>query len=294
MKRAADRFDPPDDVDRRVDLHLHSLRSDGRLEPAEVVAWAHEAGLAAISLTDHDTVAGIEEAEAAAEALGMPFAPGLELSAYEADTGSTHLLGYFIDPGHSALLAFLEEVRQSRLERAAEMVEKLNELGLSVSLEEVMAEASPDGLIARPHVARALVGGGWVGSYGEAFSRFIAAGRPAYVPTQRVEPEEGIGWIHDAGGLAVLAHGGKSHGPETIRRLAKAGLDGVETLHPEHGPMEVRRLRRLAADLGLLETGGSDWHGPLDNRRGQLATQPVPFEWYERLRDAATAAQRSR
>lgn len=294
MKQAADRFDPPVDVDRRVDLHLHSLRSDGRLEPAEVVAWAQEAGLAAIALTDHDTVAGIEEAEEAAAALGMPFVPGLELSAYEADRGSTHLLGYFIDPGHSPLLGFLEEVRQSRVERAAEMVEKLNELGLSVSLEEVMAEASPDGLIARPHVARALVGGGWVGSYGEAFSRFIAAGRPAYVPTQRVEPEEGIGWIHDAGGLAVLAHGGKTHDAETIRRLAEAGLDGVETLHPEHGTVEVRKLRRLAAELGLLETGGSDWHGPLDNRRGQLATQPVPFKWYERLRDAALAAQRSR
>ncbi len=294
MKTDASRFDAPAPAGRRIDLHLHSVRSDGRLEPAEVVAAAKAAGLAAISLTDHDTVAGIEEADAAASAVGIAFVPGLELSAYEVDRGSTHLLGYFIDPEHSALLGNLEEVRQSRVERAAMMVEKLNELGLSVSLEEVMAEASPDGLIARPHVARALVDGGWVGSYGEAFSRFIAAGRPAYVPTERVDPEEGIRWIHDAGGLAVLAHGGKTHGAEAVRRLAEAGLDGLETLHPEHGRVEVRRLRRLAAELGLLETGGSDWHGPLDNRRGQLATQPVPFEWYERLRDAAAAAQRTR
>ncbi len=289
MKRAPDRFDAPADVDRRIDLHLHSLCSDGRLEPAAVVAAAKEAGLAALALTDHDTVAGIAEAEAAAAALGLPFVPGLELSAYDADRGSTHLLGYFIDPEHSQLLDFLEEVRQSRVARAAVMVDKLNELGLSVSFEEVIAEASPDGLIARPHVARALVGGGWVESYGEAFSRFIAAGRPAYVPTEHVEAAEGIRWIHDAGGLAVLAHPGKTHGPDAVRQLAEAGLDGLETLHPEHGPVEVRKLRGLAAELGLLETGGSDWHGPLDKRRGQLATQPVPFEWYERLSEAAAA-----
>ncbi len=294
MKRAPDRFDAPVAIDRRIDLHLHSLCSDGRLEPAAVVAAAKDAGLAALALTDHDTVAGIAEAETAAAALGLPFVPGLELSAYDAEQGSTHLLGYFIDPEHAAFLDFLEEVRESRVERAALMVQKLNELGLRVSLDEVMAEASPTGLIARPHVARALVDGGWVGSYGEAFSRFIAAGRPAYVPTQHVEPAEGIGWIHEAGGLAVLAHPGKTHGADAIRRLAEAGLDGLETLHPEHGPVEVRKLRGLAAELDLLETGGSDWHGPLDNRRGQLATQPVPFEWYERLSEAAAArGQRS-
>lgn len=294
MMLAGDGYDTPSGVERRIDLHLHSVRSDGRSEPAEVVAAAKAAGLAAVALTDHDTVAGIAEAEAAAAALELPFVPGLELSAYDVEQGSTHLLGYFVDPEHAALLGFLEEVRQSRLERAAAMVEKLNELGLSVSLDAVMAEASPDGLVARPHVARALVDGGWVASYGEAFSRFIAAGRPAYVPTRRVDPEEGIRWIHEAGGLAVLAHGGKTHGAEVIRRLAEAGLDGLETLHPEHGPVEVRKLRRLAAELGLLETGGSDWHGARDDRRGQLASQAVPYEWYERLKAAAAGSERER
>lgn len=294
MRQAGDGYDAPTGVDRRIDLHLHSVRSDGRLEPTQVVAAAKAAGLVAVALTDHDTVAGIEEAAAAAAALELPLVPGLELSAYDLDRGSTHLLGYFIDPEHAELLGFLEEVRLSRLERAAAMVEKLNDLGLSVSLDAVMAEASPDGLVARPHVARALVDGGWVGSYGEAFSRFIAAGRPAYVPTLRVEPEEGIRWIHQAGGLAVLAHGGKTHGADVIRNLAAAGLDGLETLHPDHGPVEVRKLRRLAAELGLLETGGSDWHGPRDDRRGQLASQPVPYEWYERLKAAAAGAESER
>ncbi len=289
MKQPEDEFQLSLEVERRVDLHLHSTRSDGRLEPAALVAAAREANLRAIALTDHDTVAGIDEAERAAVELGLSFVAGLELSVYD-DRGSTHLLGYFIDHRHAPLRDFLEGARKSRVRRAAAMVKKLNELGVGLSLAEVLGEASPDGLIARPHVARALVGGGWVSSCGEAFARFIAAGRPAYVPTQRIDPAEGIARIHDAGGLAVLAHGGKTHGDEAIRRLAEAGLDGLETLHPEHGPFEVRRLRRLAAELELLETGGSDWHGPAESRRGRLASQPVPYEWYERLREAAGAS----
>ncbi len=158
-----------------------------------------------------------------------------------------------------------------------------------MTLEEVEAQASSDGSIARPHVARALVKRGWVKSYAEAFNRFLAAGQPAYVPTRRIAPAEAIRLIQGAGGLAVLAHGGKTHGDEAIRALAAAGLDGLEILHPDHGPAEVRRLRPLASELGLLETGGSDWHGPHDSRRGQLASQPVPYDWYEKLRAAAGA-----
>jgi predicted metal-dependent phosphoesterase TrpH len=282
----SDRFDAPQNVADRVDLHLHSNRSDGLLEPAAVIEAAQDAGLRAVALTDHDTLSGIEEAQQAAVEIGLPFVPGIEFSCYD-DSGSTHLLGYFIDPGHAELAEYLARARELRVERAQEMVRKLNGLGADVTLEDVKAQASEQGLIARPHVARALVAGGWVQSYNEAFYRFIAAGQPAYVPTWRLSPAEGVGRIHAAAGLAILAHGGKSHSESAIRALVDAGLDGLETLHPEHGPYEVRRLRRLVSQHGLLETGGSDWHGPHDGRRGQLASQPVPYEWYVRLRDAA-------
>lgn len=274
----------------RVDLHVHSDRSDGRSPPADVVAAAREKGLEVIALTDHDTIAGLAEATAAADRLDVVLVPGIEFSCYD-DFGSTHLLGYYIDPSRQGLVEYLEEVREKRRHRAAAMVEKLNRLGVDVTLEAVIGQASPDGLIARPHVARALVDGGWVKSYVEAFNRFLAAGQPAYVPTWRLTPSEGVRWIHGAGGLAVLAHGGKTHSDAMIVQLVNDGLDGLEILHPEHGISEIERLRRLAAENELLETGGSDWHGPHDGRRGQLASQPVPYEWFSRLKEAAAAAE---
>jgi predicted metal-dependent phosphoesterase TrpH len=290
MISPAERFGAPADVEARIDLHLHSSCSDGRVGPAEVVVAAAAEELRAVALTDHDTVAGLGEARRAAEQLGLDFAPGIEFSCYD-DSGSTHLLGYFIDFTYPDLLAYLAEAQRKRVERAARMVEKLAGLGIGVTLEEIKAQAVPSGLIARPHVARALIDGGWVKSYWEAFDRFLAAGQPAYVPTWRIGPAEGIRRIHEAGGVAVLAHPGKTHADEAILRMVDEGLDGLETLHPEHGPQEVRRLRRTAADLGLLETGGSDWHGPSDTRRGQLASQPVPYDWYLRLREAAFATR---
>jgi predicted metal-dependent phosphoesterase TrpH len=277
------------DVTERVDLHVHSNRSDGRADPAEAMAAAKEKGLLAVALTDHDTLDGVEEAARAAEELSLAFVPGLEFSAYD-ESGSTHLLGYYVDPGHAELREYLSGALRSRIDRAGRMVEKLNRLGVELTLDEVRAQASGD-LIARPHVARALLAGGWVNNYVEAFDRLIADGRPAFVPTQRIEPAEAIRRVHEAGGLAVLAHGGRSHDDAAILQLADSGLDGLEVLHPDHGPVQVERLRRLAHELGLLETGGSDWHGPHDSRRGQLASMPVPYEWYERLRDAAVVAK---
>jgi predicted metal-dependent phosphoesterase TrpH len=287
-ERLSDRFGIPKRGESKVDLHLHSDRSDGRVDPAGVMAAAKQSGLEAVALTDHDTLVGIGEAQRAASRLELDFVPGIEFSCYD-DTGSTHLLGYFVDPSHAELSAYLDDARERRRQRASEIVEKLNRLGVGITVEAVIAQASHDGLIARPHVARALLEGGWVGSYFEAFDRYLAAGQPAFVPTWRIRPADGIGWIHKAGGLAVLAHGGKTHGESTIKQLVEEGLDGLEVLHPEHRRFEVERLRRLAAEFSLLETGGSDWHGPLDSRRGQLASQPVPYEWYLRLREAASA-----
>ncbi len=283
-----DEYGIPEVASARVDLHMHSTRSDGLAEPAAGMEAAKERGLAAVALTDHDTLAGIPEAAARAAELDLPFVPGIEFSAYD-EAGSTHILGYYADSSDRALAEHLTSALDGRRSRAEKMVDKLNQLGLEVTMVDVLAQASEGGLIARPHVARALVAGGWVKKYGEAFVRFLAAGQPAYVPTRRIEPADAIRLIHGAGGLAVLAHGGKTHSEAAIRGLVDASLDGLEIVHPDHGPYEVRRLRLLAHELGLLETGGSDWHGPHDSRRGQLASMPVPYEWYERLREAAGA-----
>lgn len=281
-----DRYDMPEAAEARVDLHLHSTCSDGLSRPEEVVEAALERDLKAIALTDHDTVAGIAEARRRAGEVGLGFVPGIEFSCYD-DSGSTHLLGYFINPEDRDLEEYLRVMQDDRLLRAERMVEKLNRLGLGITIESVLLEAEPSKLIARPHVARALVAGRWIKDYGEAFARFLAAGQPAYVPTRRISPAEGVERIHAAGGLAILAHAGKTHSEVAIRGLAASGLDGLEILHPDHGIVEVRKLRRLAAELDLLETGGSDWHGHSDRRRGQLASQPVPYDWYLRLRGAA-------
>ena len=286
MNSSVERFEIPSEENSRVDLHVHSSCSDGRLTPAEVIAAVAECGLEVVALTDHDTVSGVEEALRAAEIFGVELIPGIELSTYD-ENGSTHLLGYFVDHGNPDLLTYTETARASRLQRAREIVGKLNGLGVDLDFDDVLAQAPPGGLIARPHVARALVAGGWVRGYAEAFSRFIAAGQPAYVPTRHTEPLEGIGRIHSWGGLAFLAHGGKSHSVTRIQELADAGLDGLEILHPDHREFEVRKLRELAAELDLLESGGSDWHGPRDDRRGQLGGQPVPYGWYTKLRQTA-------
>ncbi len=274
----------------RVDLHMHSTASDGRLPPAEVMAAAKEKGLAVVSLTDHDTLAGLEEAERAAGELELEFVPGVELAAYD-EAGSTHLLGYFVDRHAAPFLEFLAEAQRLRIERAEQMVEKLNGLGMGVTMEEVLAQAGENGLVARPHIARALEEGGWTKSYREAFDRFIAAGRAAYVPTRHATPGQGIRLIQEAGGLAFLAHPGGSHDDDRIRELAELGLDGIEVRHPDHGPLAVERLEALAAELGLLRSGGSDWHGPVAGYRSRLATQPVPYEWYLELRRVAEQSQ---
>ena len=246
------------------------------------------AGVRAFALTDHDTVAGLADARAAAAAAGLEFVPGIEVSAHDERRGSTHVLGYFIEDGDPAFLSLLNGFRERRVERAREIVERLNRLGVAVTYEQVSAHAR-GGLIARPHVARALLEGGWVRNVNEAFGRYIADGRPAYVPTRYATPGEAIAAIHSAGGLAVLAHPGKRADDEWIRELSELGLDGLEVWHPEHGPTEARHFRRLARRLQLLATGGSDWHGPRDRAHGGLGSQAVPYEYYEALKARAEA-----
>jgi 3',5'-nucleoside bisphosphate phosphatase len=254
----------------RADLHTHSSASDGTRAPADVIARAAAAGLGAIALTDHDTVAGIAEA-AAALPPGLALISGMELSGRR-DGHSVHLLGYLFDPEHPELAAQMSAIRDSRVERARAMVAKLAELGTGVTWEQVAAIAG-DGVIGRPHIARAMIATGVVGSVDEAFTpEWIGPGGRAHVRRYALDPADAIALLHAAGGVAVLAHPlavtrGWMVPDDLIAELAAAGLDGVEVAHPDHDLSQRTLLGAVARRLGLIETGGSDDHGALTGDR---------------------------
>jgi 3',5'-nucleoside bisphosphate phosphatase len=264
--------------ERFVDLHMHSTASDGSVAPAAVVAAAHRAGLSAIALTDHDTVDGIIEAQAAGEALGVRVVAGVELSAVD-DGSEIHVLGlHLTHPEHIA--AALIELKEARRDRAKTTVEKLNSLGIPVTLEAVFAAAG-DGAVGRPHIAKALVAGGWARDFRDAFDKWLGNGRPACIEKRTVTFEEAARLIHDAGGLAVYAHPGGGASRADLAALAALGLDSVEVRHPSHTVDEVVRLAALTDELGLVPSGGSDWHGAAEGYRA-LGSMKVSIDWLNR------------
>lgn len=272
-----------------IDLHTHSTASDGAFAPADVVRAARTAGLAAIALTDHDTIDGVAEAVATGEEIGVTVIPGVELSAVE-QTGETHVLGLHIED--SDLLArSLRELREMRRDRARRVVEKLNRLGIGVMLEDVVKEAD-GGAIGRPHIARALIAGGWCVDFREAFDRYLGNGRAAFVAKAVFPMRDAIDLIHRAGGIAVLAHPAGQGTRDRLAPLRDAGLDGVEVLHPSHSDADSQRIDALAEQLGLARSGGSDWHGSPDGARA-LGMMRVPGQWLE-SQSALVATRRSR
>lgn len=247
-----------------ADLHTHTRASDGTETPAENVRIALAAGLSALAITDHDTVAGIEEAEAEGQRLGVTVVPGVEISTV-AGGQDIHVLGYYIRYGDPALLARLEELRSVRDKRNGMMVEKLRELGLAITLDEVMERRRRSGrsdeTVGRPHIAQVLMDKGYVGSLEEAFSKYLGKTGAAYVNPPRIRPETAIGWIHEAGGAAVLAHPGLYGDDALAEALISQGLDGIEALHTDHTPEEAERYQAMADRHGLIVTAGSDFHG---------------------------------
>lgn len=243
----------------RLDLHLHSTRSDGALAPEAVVAAANAGGLDVIALTDHDTAAGVEAAAAAAAAAGGPrVVAGIELTC-SLDGVEVHLLGYGFAPGHPAIAAFAARGAVLRRERLAAMVARLNDLGVPVREAEVEVEPGCES-VGRPHLARALVRRGTVPTFQDAFTRFLGDGGPAWVPSLGPALAEGIATIRAAGGVSVWAHPAL----EDARRFAAGralGLDGVETIRPRLEPAVSLALEQAARETGLLFSGGSDWHG---------------------------------
>ena len=247
-----------------VDLHVHSSVSDGLLSPRDLVRHAKEVGLKAMALTDHDTVAGVAEALAAGREFGVEVIPGVEISA-EFEKGACHILGYFVAPAHRGLRKILSDARDGRDKRNIRILELLNGLGLRLTMDEMAARVK-DGVLTRAHFATVMLEKRYVKTWDEAFERYLGSGKPAYVPRIRVTPEDAIQVIHAAGGLAALAHPRQlNRSPketdEWIEKLAAAGLDGVETQTPDHTSNYARRYRAAAARLGLVETGGTDWHG---------------------------------
>jgi len=276
---------------RRVDLHAHTHFSDGLLAPEALVALAIERQLGVLAITDHDAVEALPLARSALAATAraggtLELVPGIEISTAREGT-DLHILGLFIDGEHAGLLEHLATFRAERVERARAIVDRLARLGVPVDAERVMVLAGP-GVVGRPHVAQALIEAGHVEGVDDAFRRFLGAHGRAFVPRPAFHPEQAIEIIHAAGGVSVLAHPGASLAVSVVEDLVGAGLRGIEVWHPQHGVAAVRRYRELARRLGLLETGGSDFHGP--GRGVDLGDMPVPLAAVGRLKEAAGVA----
>lgn len=243
---------------QKVDLHMHSHHSDGFYSPEEVVNKAKAKGLDVISFTDHDSINSLKEAIKAGKKYGVEIIPGVEISTDISDR-EIHILGYFIDPKNPELEHYLSFFREERLKRAARIVQKLNILGINITLDDVIDKAG-NGAVGRPHIAHAMKGKGVISSYFEAFNKYIGNGGPAYERKVHVSPQSAFKIISDAGGLSFIAHPGNL--PEyIIKELIDAGVDGIEVVHPSHLPHKVKYYRGIVNEYFLLESGGSDFHG---------------------------------
>ncbi len=273
----------------RADLHTHTTASDGTLSPRQLVQEAKEVGLAVLAVTDHDTTDGIPEAADEAGRCGIELIPGVELST-DVPGAEVHILGYFVDWRDREFAGLLRRLREGRVARAQEMVRRLNQLGVPLTFEEVIRHA--DGAVGRPHVARALVAAGYVPSFEEAFSRYLARGRPAYVERERFTPEEAVQAVLKAGGVPVFAHPLWGGDRERVARLVEVGLAGIEVYYPDHSPQDVRRFLDWAEEFGLVATGGSDYHGPGPASRAPLGSTYVPPGAVEALRQVWACGRR--
>lgn len=278
-----------------IDLHTHTTASDGLRTPPDLVACAVAAGVTVLSVTDHDTVAGCAPAAAACLTAGVEFVPGIEITAAR-DEADVHVLGYFIELQSPPLLRFLSEQRVRRIERARRMIERLARFGIVLNADEILQPAIETDArsVGRPWIARALVRDGHVATTNEAFDRWLGRGRPAFVPREGTPAEQVFVSIHEAGGVASLAHPGLLGRDEWIPALAEAGLDGLEAYHSEHNPEQTRHYLSLASGLGLVVSGGSDYHADESHGATLLGTVSLPRDAYDRLKSRrASTADRS-
>jgi predicted metal-dependent phosphoesterase TrpH len=271
-----------------IDLHLHTTASDGTLTPAALVERAASVGLTIISVTDHDTVAGLPEARAAAEARGLRLIDGIEITAVEG-TRDVHMLAYFFDPSDASLAGFLEAQRADRVRRVEEMTARLKALGAPVDVTRLLDSAArvPGRSVGRPQVADALVASGFAADRDDAFDRWLGDDCPAYVPRRGASPGDVIALVAQAGGLVSLAHPGLLGKDAIIPRLAAEGLAAIEARHSDHDAADERRYREMARALGVAVSGGSDYHGDAAHRTatiGDVTLAPEDFAQLEARR----------
>ncbi len=242
-----------------ADLHLHSTFSDGRVNPAELVDALTFTTIHVASLTDHDTLDGSEAFSLAAAERGLLAIPGVELSTTHEER-EIHLLGYGFDPGHDRLLSELERIKVGRVRRAEKIVDRLKEHQIVLDFDEIRASAS-NGLVTRPHIAQAMVRAGYVKDTGTAFDKYIADGLPAAVSKNFLTPAEGVTLLREAGAFVSVAHPGATGMEDLLVEMKAHGMAGLEVWHPKHPPRITDKLEKIAAEHGLLQTGGSDYHG---------------------------------
>jgi predicted metal-dependent phosphoesterase TrpH len=266
----------------KIDLHVHSAYSDGVYSPAKLVEMAAKNGLSAISLTDHDSLEGIEECILAAEQNGLEAISGVELSA-EVDGRDFHVLGYGINPKNEKLQNMLQQFRDTRVNRGHKILEKLNALGIALDAGQVVA-SSPNGALGRPHIAKALFENGFVKTYQQAFDKFLADGGPAYVKKFKLDPAEAVAYIHAAGGLAFIAHPGTfvNNMSELVELLAM-DFDGVEVAHPNHSNSQRAEFEKIAHEYDMLTSGGSDYHG-FTGKDTPIGVPEVPYLYFEKIK----------
>jgi hypothetical protein len=278
----------PQEPARRIDLHLHTTASDGVLSPSALIEAARAAAVDIIALTDHDSIDGIVEARSAASTNGVRVIAGVELSAHD-DEREIHMLGLHLER-LDGMRVRLTELADARRDRAREMVHRLNETGVRIEFDDVLALAGSSAL-GRPHIARTLVAHGWAHDHRDAFERYLLPGRPGFVAKRRLPVDEAIAIVHDAGGLAVLAHPAAEDSLERLRTFARQGLDGLEVAHPSLAADDRARLHAAADHLGLVKSGGSDWHGLKDGSK-RIGAEDVPVAWLD-AQQARVAVRRS-
>jgi predicted metal-dependent phosphoesterase TrpH len=268
-----------------IDLHTHTTASDGRCGPTELVDRAAAAGVTVLSVTDHDTVGGCEAAAARCRDTGIEFVSGIEITSV-ADGADVHILGDFVDAASPVLATFLAEQRRQRVERVGAILERLAAQGIVLDAAAILRPAAdnPSTSIGRPWVARALIAAGHVATSDQAFERWLARGRPGFVPRHGPSPAEVLQRIHECGGLASLAHPVLVRRDEWLPELARDGLDALEAYHSDHDAAATWHYLEIAQRLGLAVTGGSDFHGDESHGPGGPGCVSLPREAYERLK----------
>jgi len=268
--------------EKYIDLHTHSVFSDGLCEPAELVRRAVAAGMHALALSDHDSLAGFGALARAAGEVGLEVITGVELSC-EFQGRDLHVLGYGVSVEYQQLQDALQVFRDARETRGIAIIDKLHGLGVYVDKDAIMKKAE-GGALGRPHIAEALLEGGYVSSFGEAFDRYIGEDCPAYVEKYKMSPNEAVTRIREAGGLSFIAHPGYylQHDPD-LNALLEYGFDGIEIYHPSHNRKTTEHLTQIAASRGIMASGGSDFHGV--EGRNIIGEVPVPYELLEKIKE---------